>query len=198
VTARWAPVLRGTRVRAAPSRAAPSVGSLAAATPEGTVNIVLAVGRRAVAGRLWLRVASSSDAGAGWIPRTAVGGYVSVRTRLVVDLERLRATLFARGRPVFEAPIGVGKPTTPTPRGAFYVRDELTAYRSPFYGPLAFGTSARSVLTDWPAGGFIGIHGTNRPDLIPGRVSHGCIRLKNADLLRLAQLMPVGTPLLVR
>lgn len=52
------------------------------------------------------------------------------------------------------------------------------------YGPLAFGISARSaVLTDWPAGGFVGIHGTDRPDLLPGRVSHGCIRMASRALL---------------
>ena len=71
-------------------------------------------------------------------------------------------------------------------------------YRSPFYGPLAFGTSARSaVLTDWPGGGFVGIHGTNRPELIPGRVSHGCIRMRNRDIERLGRLMPVGTPIII-
>ena len=66
---------------------------------------------------------------------------------------------------------------------------------SPLYGSVAFGTSARSaVLTDWPGGGFIGIHGTDRPEILPGRVSHGCIRLRNRDIVRLARLMPVGTP----
>ena len=66
------------------------------------------------------------------------------------------------------------------------MRSELTRYASPFYGPVAFGTTARSaVLTDWPDGGFIGIHGTNEPQLLPGRVSHGCIRLRNRDILRL-------------
>ena len=88
---------------------------------------------------------------------------------------------------------------SPTPRGRFYVRNKLTRFRNPFYGPIAFGTSARSaILTDWPAGGFIGIHGTNRPDLLPGAVSHGCIRLRNAAIRRLARLMPIGTPLTVR
>jgi lipoprotein-anchoring transpeptidase ErfK/SrfK len=86
-------------------------------------------------------------------------------------------------------------PAAPTPRGRFYVRNRLTRYRSPVYGPVAFGTSARSeTITDWPAGGFVGIHGTDRPDLIPGRVSHGCVRMRNADILRLARLMPIGTP----
>ena len=78
------------------------------------------------------------------------------------------------------------------------IRSRLTRYQSPFYGPIAFGTSARSAtLSDWPGGGYIGIHGTDRPDLIPGAVSHGCIRLRNADILRLARALPVGTPLTI-
>ena len=84
------------------------------------------------------------------------------------------------------ARVGIGTAEHPTPAGRFYIRNRLTSYRSPSYGPLAFGTSARSaVLTDWPAGGYVGIHGTDRPDLLPGRVSHGCIRMRNADVLRL-------------
>ena len=100
---------------------------------------------------------------------------------------------------MFRADVGVGVPRWPTPRGRFYVRNRLTRYESPTYGPLAFGTSARSpTVTDWPAGGFVGIHGTNRPDLLPGRVSHGCIRMRNDDILELARRMPVGTPLTIR
>jgi lipoprotein-anchoring transpeptidase ErfK/SrfK len=100
---------------------------------------------------------------------------------------------------VFTAPIGVGLPRWPTPRGEYYVRERLAGFDDPFYGPVAFGLSARSpVLTDWPGGGYVGIHGTDRPSLLPGRVSHGCIRLRNADILRLARLMPLGTPVTVR
>jgi lipoprotein-anchoring transpeptidase ErfK/SrfK len=130
--------------------------------------------------------------------RTNLGGYGAVRTRLVIDLEALTAILYRDDRPIFKTRIGVGKPRWPTPTGEFYIRNKLTRYESDFYGPFAFGTSARSaVLTDWPAGGFIGIHGTNRPDLLPGRVSHGCIRMRNKDILKLARLMPVGTPLTI-
>ena len=79
------------------------------------------------------------------------------------------------------------------------MRNRLERYSSPAYGPLAFGLSARSeTLTDWPAGGYVGIHGTDRPDLVPGRVSHGCIRLRNTDIRRLGRLMPVGTPVRIR
>ena len=134
----------------------------------------------------------------GWVPRSALSGYRSLPTRLVVDARRLRATLLRRGRPALRAPVGIGLSQWPTPRGRFLVRNRLVRYRSDFYGPLAFGTSARSaVLTDWPGGGFVGIHGTSRPDLLPGRVSHGCIRMRNPDIERLGRLMPVGTPITI-
>jgi lipoprotein-anchoring transpeptidase ErfK/SrfK len=152
-------------------------------------------------GRVWARVSLPvlPNGTVGWVPRTALGGYALVRDRLVVDLEHLELVLLRDGKAVFRAPVGVGRPESPTPRGQFYIRDRLTRYSSPFYGPLAFGTSARSAtLTDWPAGGFVGIHGTNEPGLLPGRVSHGCIRLRNRDIQRLGRLMSVGTPLTIQ
>jgi lipoprotein-anchoring transpeptidase ErfK/SrfK len=171
-------------------------------TPEGTTNIVLVLDRRIDDRgtlRIRVRVPLLGERNTGWIPRRALGGYGTVTTRLVVDLGSLKATLFRRGRPIFRADVGVGKSSWPTPRGEFYVRNKLTDFASPMYGPVAFGTSARSaVLTDWPAGGYVGIHGTDRPDLLPGRVSHGCIRMRNEDILRLSKLMPVGTPITIR
>jgi lipoprotein-anchoring transpeptidase ErfK/SrfK len=151
-------------------------------------------------GRLWIRARlPSRGARSGWLPRSALGTYGVVHTRLVVDRARLTLTLLRDGRAVLRAPVGIGRPETPTPSGSFYVRDRVARYASAFYGPIAFGTSARSAtLTDWPGGGFVGIHGTDRPDLVPGRISHGCIRMRNADILRLAKLMPVGTPLRIR
>jgi hypothetical protein len=193
-------------VAAANARGRPAgtgaVAEVAARTPEGTVNVVLVSGHaERVDGRLWVRVRApgSPDDVDGWVPRSTLGGYTPVRTRLVVDRTRLTATLLRDRRPVFRAAVAVGAPATPTPAGDFYVRNQLHRYRSPFYGPVAFGTSARSATTsDWPAGGFVGIHGTSRPDLIPGRVSAGCIRLANRDIVRLARLMRVGTPVTVR
>jgi len=194
----WATVRRPVVARASPSGAGRQLATLETRTPEGTSNVVLVVDRRRdERGRLWVRVRLPvlPNNTLGWVPRNALGGYAFVRTHLAIDLERLTATLHRNGKAVFTAPIGVGEAEWPTPQGEFYVRNKLTSYSSPFYGPLAFGTSARSpVLTDWPAGGFVGIHGTNRPDLIPGRISHGCIRLRNEDILDLGRLMPVGTP----
>ncbi len=197
----WAPVRARASVRASPAQSR-VVGELPRRTPEGTTNLVLVLGNAQRVGEtLWVevRVPGVPDDARGWVHRSVLGGYTPVRTRLIVDRARLTATLLRGRRRVFRARVGVGTASTPTPGGHFYVRNQLHRYRSPFYGPIAFGTSARSIgLSDWPAGGFVGIHGTNRPDLIPGRVSHGCIRMANADILRLARLMPVGTPLAVR
>jgi lipoprotein-anchoring transpeptidase ErfK/SrfK len=197
----WAPVAAPTAARPRPAGDG-VVAAVAARTPEGTTNIVMVRGpAEREAGDLWVRVRVPGPTGdlLGWVPRRALGGYTPVRTRLIVDLTQLTATLLREGRRVFHAPVGVGAPATPTPSGEFYVRNRLQKYRSPFYGPVAFGTSARSAAaSDWPAGGFVGIHGTNRPDLIPGRVSAGCIRMTNREIVRLARLMPVGTPVSVR
>ena len=135
----------------------------------------------------------------GWVRRPALGGYGTVDTRLDVDLGRLRATLYRDGRPVLRAAVGVGSERSPTPAGrVLHPQQARRATTAPRYGPVAFGTSARSpTATDWPAGGFVGIHGTDRPELVPGRVSHGCIRMRNADVLALAKRLPVGTPLTI-
>ena len=165
---------------------------MSASTPEHTENIVLVTGATWGDNGLWVPI--RADGATGWVPRDALGGYEAVETRLLVDTAALTATLLRVNRVVFRARVGVGTADAPTPTGSFYVRNRLTRYRSAFYGPVAFGTSARSRLTDWPAGGFVGIHGTSQPELLPGRVSHGCIRMRNADILALARLMPVGTP----
>jgi lipoprotein-anchoring transpeptidase ErfK/SrfK len=198
----WAPVRHRVAARTAPTGRAPVIAVLDTFTPEGTDNAVSVLARRRDrTGRTWVRARLPvlPTGAVGWVPRAALGGYTAVDARLDVDLETLTLTLYRSGRRVLRAPIGVGTAGWETPRGTFYIRNKLTRYRSPEYGPVAFGTSARSEhATDWPAGGFIGIHGTDRPELLPGRVSHGCIRLRDADVLALARLMPIGTPVRVR
>jgi lipoprotein-anchoring transpeptidase ErfK/SrfK len=199
---RWAPLRHRAIAREAPTRTSVPVSVVPARTPEGTQNVVQVLGRaRTESGALWVRVRLPSRTGelTGWLDRRALSGYGFVNTRLIVDASRLRATLLRAGRPVFRTVVGLGRADTPTPTGRFYIRNRLTRYESPAYGPIAFGTSAQSSLvTDWPAGGFVGIHGTDRPDLLPGMVSHGCIRMPNRAIRRLGELMPVGTPLTIR
>jgi lipoprotein-anchoring transpeptidase ErfK/SrfK len=198
---RSAPVLRPVEARRRPSDIAAGITRLDPLTPDATTNVVVVSDVRTVAGKDWAKVLLPvlPNGTTGWLPRSALGGYTFVMTRLEIDREALRATLYRGRSPVFQAPVGIGTAASPTPIGRFYVREKLTSFRNPFYGPVAFGTNARSAtLTDWPGGGFIGIHGTNAPGLIPGRISHGCVRLRNPDILRLARLMPVGTPVVIR
>jgi hypothetical protein len=198
---RWTIVRRVAVAHLQPAMAAAVVARVQKETPEGTPNALPVLHARAdSAGQVWVevRLPSLPNGKVGWVRRQALGGYEMVNTRLLVDRAHLTATLYQEGKAILSVPVGIGTSAWPTPAGEFIVRNELTRYSSPFYGPVAFGTTARSVLSDWPGGGFVGIHGTDQPQLIPGRVSHGCIRMRNSDILRLAALMPVGTPLTIK
>jgi hypothetical protein len=149
-------------------------------------------------GRKWLRVRlpMRPNGRVGWVRRQALGRLHLVRTFLEVDRSRLRARLFRRGRVIWRARVGIGRPGAPTPPGRFWIREKFRVRASgTIYGPYAFGTADYSRLSDWPRGGVVGVHGTNEPGLIPGRPSHGCIRLRNSRITRLWRLMPIGTPL---
>ena len=199
---RWAFIVRPVTARAKPRSTAARVTRLQTRTYEGTDELVLTleriVDRR---GRTWIRVRLPMlpNSSTGWVPRSALGALYRVETHLVVNRRTMTAKLRRRGQTIFRTRVGVGQRRWPTPAGKFYIRNELRGFADPVYGPIAFGTSARStVLTDWPGGGFIGIHGTNAPNLLPGRVSHGCIRMNNHAIRHLARLLPVGTPLTIR
>jgi len=171
-------------------------------TEDGYPEVYLALrSRRTTGGRVWVqvRIPARPSGQTGWVRRAALGSLHAVTGALVIDRRRSRATLRRSGRRVWRARIGHGAPGTPTPVGHFYIREKLrNTGGSPIYGPWAFGTSAYSALSDWPGGGVVGIHGTNEPWLIPGRPSHGCVRLRNRAIVRLAVLLPVGTPVRIR
>src|SRR5690348_10651200 len=156
----WAYVLHPTVARAEANASANAVGVVRGVTPEGETNLVIAYEqRRDENERLWVRVPLSSlpNGEEGWVPRDTLGDFHGVRTHLVVDRSRLRAYLLRDGRVVFETGIGIGRRRWPTPSGEFYVRVRLTHFANAFYGPVAFGTNARSPeLTDWPKGGVVG------------------------------------------
>ena len=199
---RWANPLRSASIRADPSRRASHIGRLHTLTEDGLPEVYLALSsRRSSDGRVWIRVRipKRPNGYKGWVPRDALGPLHAVTTALLVDKRRSRATLRRRGRVVWRSPIGQGAPGMATPSGHFYIRERLdNRGGDPVYGPLAFGTSAYSALSDWLGGGVIGIHGTNQPWLISGRLSHGCICVPNPAILRLATRMPIGTPVTIR
>ena len=197
---RWAYTNLDLKVRKSPSSKSKSIGKLHFNTEDGPPEIYLALQLYTDAkGNEWVQtqLPGRPNGRTGWVPREGLGEFHLIHTQLVVNRKTLRATLYKNGTKVFQAPVGVGKASTPTPGGKFWIREKLKGC-GPVYGPLAFGTAAYSTkLTDWPGGGVVGVHGTNEPNLVPGRPSHGCIRMHNKDILRLARLMKPGTPLLI-
>jgi hypothetical protein len=199
---RWGHALERAAARSRPNPDARAITHLHYDTEDGYPEVYLVLARYTGAdGRDWLKVRlpMRPNGRSGWVPRRALGRLHVVRTYLRVDKHRLRATLYKRGKRIWRAPVGIGKPGTETPSGRFWIRERLhVPSRGSLYGPLAFGTAAYSKLSEWPGGGVVGIHGTNEPGLIPGRPSHGCIRVRNHAILRLGKLMPIGTPVLIR
>src|SRR3954466_15408025 len=199
---RWAYTNLTLKVRKSPSSRAKAIGRLHFNTEDGPPEIYLALQLYTDAkGNEWVQtqLPGRPNGRTGWVPREALGEFHLIHTQVVVDRGKLRITLYKNGKKVFQAPVCVGKGSTPTPGGPSWIREKLNGFGSPVYGPLAFGTGTYSdKLTDWPGGGVVGIHGTNEPNLIPGRPSHGCIRLKNASILKLSRLMKPGTPLLIK
>lgn len=123
-----------------------------------------------------------------------------LRTEIVVDLSSRTLTVYDRSRPAFRTTVAIGAAATPTPLGRFYVNQRFRESdpNGP-YGWAAIGISAFSeVLTGWPQGGPVAIHGTNRPSLLGLPVSNGCIRVSNDAIQRIWELAPTGTRVLVR
>ncbi len=198
---RWAHPVRTVPIRSAPRPDARAITPTHPLTEDGFPEVYVALRSwRGARSGTWIeiRIPMRPNGRTGWVRRSALGPLYRVRTLLVVDRPKLRATLYRRGLPIWSAPVGIGAPDTPTPPGRFWIREKFrTPGSGSLYGPVAFGSSDYSVLSDWPGGGVIGIHGTNEPYLIPGRPSHGCIRLRNPAARQLWRLLPVGTPLLI-
>jgi lipoprotein-anchoring transpeptidase ErfK/SrfK len=199
---RWAYTNLTSVAKSKPGGKGSKVGKLHFNTEDGRPEVYLALQLYTDAkGNEWVQtqLPGRPNGRTGWVPREGLGEFHLIHQQLVIDRGSLRVTLFKNGKKQFSARIGVGKSSTPTPGGQSWIREKLNGFGNAAYGPVAFGTGTYSTkLTDWPGGGVVGIHGTNEPNLIPGRPSHGCVRLKNGDILRLARLMKPGTPLLIK
>lgn len=193
---RWANSNANYPIRTAPSSAGRTITRLHYLTEDGFPEVYVVLDAFIdSSGDPWLhiRIPMKPNGRTGWVPADYLTELHVVRTHLVVSLGAKRATLFKNGRKIFQAPVGIGKVSTPTPTGIFWIR-ELLRGDGQVYGPWAFGTSAYAAISDWHGPPVVGIHGTNEPNLIPGRPSHGCIRMRNDKIKKLVKLMPIGTP----
>lgn len=176
----------------------PAVMTLSPHTAIGAPRVLLVA---ADAGE-WLQVLLPlrPNASTGWIRRNDVD-VTTISQRVEIDRAAHRLRVFDAGALVIDEPVAIGRPDTPTPSGQFFVTELLRAPNpNGAYGPFAFTLSAYSpVYQRFGSGdGAIGIHGTNAPRLLGTDASHGCVRVSNEVIRRLATLLPLGTPVTIR
>lgn len=149
---------------------------------------------------LWFKVslAVSPNGQTGWVPASQV---TLAKNYYRVDVARSAHQLRVYKSDVLQKtyPIAVGKSDTPTPGGTYFIKVLLKPPNpNGDYGPWAYGLSGySSVLKNFDGGtGVIGMHGTNEPQVIGHDASHGCIRLRNADITDLVSRfhLELGTP----
>jgi lipoprotein-anchoring transpeptidase ErfK/SrfK len=197
-------LLSSHQVRSKPAAASAPLRLLQARTPITESRTVLPVlGHRTGSdGLRWLHVMlpGRPNGSTGWISQRAT---VSSQTgwHIVVDTSSRRVTVYRRSRPgrVFKAV--VGKASTPTPLGKFFVEEAIQLPPTATGAPYALALSARStVLQEFDGGpGQIALHGLRN---VGGRlgtaVSHGCVRLDNGAMRWLVARVGPGVPVTIR
>jgi len=180
------------------------VRSLANPQPSGAPLVFVVVDQQVD----WLEVLlpTRPNGSRGWIRRQNVT--LSSHTfSIVVEVGAHRITVFNGTDPFLSEAVGLGLTDTPTPGGLYYTKELIRpvdsrgrVYSSGPYGPYAYGLSGFSdVLADFAGGdGVIGIHGTNDPSGLGHDISHGCIRMSNQGITRLAGILPLGVPVEIR
>lgn len=186
-------------VRAEPDAAAAVVTELSATTGFGSPRALLVLDD--TDGWVRVQVPERPNGGSGWVDAAEVE-LLAAPYEVTVDraTHRLAVTDVERGELVLETAVAVGAPDAPTPTGTFAVVDRIeTPDPSGAYGPFALGLGGYSeTLSEFGGGnGQIAIHGTDDPTSIGRDVSHGCIRVPNDVVLRLAELLPLGTPVTI-
>lgn len=125
--------------------------------------------------------------------------------RLVLSLSERRVRLYRGAIEVVSYPVAVGKPSWETPTGEFQVYQKVInpTWRHPWNGSLVPPGPDNPLGDRWV--GFLdrgqeafGFHGTTNESLIGEAVSHGCVRMKNADVTALFEQIEVGTPVVVQ
>jgi lipoprotein-anchoring transpeptidase ErfK/SrfK len=197
-TQELAALLSSHRIRTAPRATSPLLGVVPSITPITHGRTVLPV--LAHHGR-WLKVRlpGRPNSHTGWIARKATLQWAT-SWHLVVNRSRREVSVYRSGRLVRVFKAVVGKPSTPTPAGEFFVEESIALRSYDVGAPFALATSARSeVLQEFDGGpGQIALHGLSNVGGVPGTAaSHGCVRLADAVMRWLVVRIGPGTPVSV-
>ena len=177
-------------------KATESTFALDTKNPMGTLSPMLIEAAKRRAGEAWYRVLLPlrPNGTSAWVRESDVE-LRRIDQRIEVDLSERELRYYVHGDLEEHFKVGVGTDATPTGTGMFYVWVKVH-YASPYqpYGIAALGLSGFSpVLSEWPGGGRMAIHGTSSPSDLGNAVSHGCVRVLNDDLKSLLDV-PLGTP----
>ena len=126
-----------------------------------------------------------------------VGAKAYAERIVVINIPAFRLYVYDEGIPIRDYPISIGTELNPSILGETTIINKVahpTYYPSRGGGPIEPGPE-NPVGTRWLGLGFpgYGIHGTNNPESIGSPASSGCIRMQNADVEELADLVQVGT-----
>ncbi|MEI2703150.1 MAG: L,D-transpeptidase family protein [Baekduia sp.] len=176
-----------------------------------------AVPQKEIAGKLAERIATPGSSAlivAKTAPVRAAVNANDLRNRLggtviTVDKKNFRLRLFKRLKVVKSYGVAVGQPAYPTPTGRFQIQNKQinptwSVPNSPWAGELqgttvAGGAANNPLKARWMGiTNGVGIHGTGQPWTIGSRASHGCIRMRVPDVIKLYRRVPVGTPVVIR
>jgi lipoprotein-anchoring transpeptidase ErfK/SrfK len=197
-------LLSDHRAHSKPAAASPTVAEVPATRPiTGERTALPVIGhKRGAAAIQWLRVMlpGRPDGSTGWIAREGTREAVT-SWRLLVSLAARRVSVYRAGRLVKTFHAVVGKRSTPTPTGAFFVEETLQMSPGELGGPFALALSARSnALQEFEGGpGQIALHGRDELGGTLGAAeSHGCMRLATASITWLAERIGPGVPVTIR
>jgi lipoprotein-anchoring transpeptidase ErfK/SrfK len=189
--------------RSRPAVDARRIETVAARRPLTRVRTILPVLGEATSddGRTWVqvRLPGRPNGHKGWIPASRTRS-ASTGWHISVDLSARRVAVYRDGLLARRFKAIVGKRSTPTPRGQFFVEEALSLSSAAAGGPFALASSARSrVLQEFEGGpGQIALHGTNHlAGALGTAVSHGCIRLSTRAITWLARRIGAGVPFTV-
>ncbi len=147
-----------------------------------------------------VRIPGRPNGSTGWIERAGTVGRTT-RLHLVVELVRRRLVVYRSGRAIRTFIAIVGKPSTPTPEGEFFVEEAIALPASAVGAPFALALSARSnVFQEFDGGpGQIAVHGlANVGGSLGTAASHGCIRLGAPAMTWLVERIGPGVPVSIR
>ena len=191
-----------TPVRRQPGRGGKAFKLLQPIAPLGAGPVWLEVrGVKDVRGVRWVKVLlpQRPNGTAGWAQADDFA-FTQIHSRVEIDLSERRLTVLRRGTRLARFPIAVGASATPSPTGTFAIAEVIpTGDPKAFLGPVVMPLTAFSnALNEYAGGnGRVAIHGTSAPELIGQAVSHGCIRMHNADIRRVSRLVVPGTRVVI-